>query len=254
MSEINDAVNLLSLFQASKNCGYGRSFFERLLQNGYSADLLGVQYRMHPEISRFQNRKFYDGHVRNGSNVIGSHYTTFFNKVPYSFIDVPHGREDDGSGGKRGSDHGTSLGNRAEVEVIQSLLAILGNGPWRGSLTEHYFHVLCHHCITRFAMYSKLHPHVAPMWQVLSLQETRVVVSFMMTSTTSSFPKVVWFRREGKGSGDRSHHAVRTPSWGGQASIEVHKAGHRGEVGGRIPRKVRNILHGTHVCIYICII
>ena len=143
MSDINDAVNLLCLFQASKNCGYGRSFFERLLQNGYSADLLGVQYRMHPEISRFRNCNFYDGQVRNSSNVIGSHYTTYFNKVSYSFIDVPHGREDDGSGGKRGS----SLGNRAEVEVIQSLLAILDSGPWRGSLIEHSFNVLRRNCI-----------------------------------------------------------------------------------------------------------
>lgn len=87
---------------------------------------------MHPKISRFQNRKFYEGLVRNGANVIGSPYTTFFNKVPYSFIDVPFGEEDDGSGGRRGTNPGSSLGNRKEIEVIQSLLAILDVGAQRG--------------------------------------------------------------------------------------------------------------------------
>ena len=101
--------------------------------------------------------------MKNGSNVVGPHYTTYFNKVPYSFIDVAHGEEDDGTRkqagkrtGKWGPNQGSSLGNRAKVEVIQALQAIMKSEPWRGSLTELFFNVLCHHWIHYFVMLSKL--------------------------------------------------------------------------------------------------
>ena len=44
--------------------GYGRSLFERLQRLGFPMNLLEVQYRMHPEISSFPRKEFYEERVR----------------------------------------------------------------------------------------------------------------------------------------------------------------------------------------------
>ena len=80
---------------------------------------------MHPEISQFQSLRFYDGNVKNGPNVTGPKYSTYFNKVPYCFIDVPFGEEEKGPKQSDNIDYGASWGNAAEVEVVKSLLAVL---------------------------------------------------------------------------------------------------------------------------------
>lgn len=87
---------------------------------------------MHPEISQFQSSRFYDGKVKNGPNVTGPEYTTYFNKVPYCFIDVPFGVEENGAKRLEGTDFGSSWGNAAEIKVIKSLLAVLKIGASRG--------------------------------------------------------------------------------------------------------------------------
>ena len=87
---------------------------------------------MHPEISQFQSSRFYAGKVKDGSNVKGPKYTTYFNKVPYCFIDVPFGVEENRSRRLDGTDFGSSWGNAAEIRVIKSLLAVLKIGASRG--------------------------------------------------------------------------------------------------------------------------
>ena len=88
---------------------------------------------MHPQISHFQNFKFYDGRVENGPNVTADKYTTNFIEMPYCFIDVPYGREDNKKVGSRGPNYGSSWGNAAEVEVVRSLVKVVKFGASRGA-------------------------------------------------------------------------------------------------------------------------
>ncbi|KAG7610959.1 P-loop containing nucleoside triphosphate hydrolase [Arabidopsis suecica] len=48
---------------------FGRSLFERLVLLGHKKHLLDVQYRMHPSISRFPNKEFYGGRIKDAANV-----------------------------------------------------------------------------------------------------------------------------------------------------------------------------------------
>ncbi|XP_019158454.1 PREDICTED: probable helicase MAGATAMA 3 [Ipomoea nil] len=69
---IGDEKQFPSMVQ-SKICekaDFGRSFFERLVKLGHRKHLLNIQYRMHPSISLFPNKKFYDEKVMNGPNVM----------------------------------------------------------------------------------------------------------------------------------------------------------------------------------------
>lgn len=51
--------------------GLSKSLHERLMYDaGYPHIMLDVQYRMHPSISQFPSRYFYDGKVRDGPNVL----------------------------------------------------------------------------------------------------------------------------------------------------------------------------------------
>ncbi len=96
--------------------GYGRSLFDRLLGNsGSASSLLNVQYRMHPRISCWPNRKFYQGSLLDGSNVLSQDYAKpwhgFF--PPVSVFSV-RGKEESGTTGSRF--------NTLEVEVAMKLL------------------------------------------------------------------------------------------------------------------------------------
>ncbi len=46
--------------QQSKKCGFSRSLFQRLSENGWPVELLRVQYRMHPQIVAFPSFHFYE--------------------------------------------------------------------------------------------------------------------------------------------------------------------------------------------------
>ncbi|MCL7052047.1 hypothetical protein MKW94_012983 [Papaver nudicaule] len=56
--------------RVSDEAGFGRSLFERLGLFGHSEDLLNMQYRMHPEISSFPNRKFYKDQIIDAPSVL----------------------------------------------------------------------------------------------------------------------------------------------------------------------------------------
>ena len=84
---------------------YGRSMMERLLQNGYPAELLSVQRRMHPEIVAFPNSAFY-------ADQLSTEYAPADADVPpYLVINVD--AECEASG--------TSYSNRAEVDACVAL-------------------------------------------------------------------------------------------------------------------------------------
>ena len=52
--------------EAAARAGYGTSMFERLAGGLVPAQLLDVQYRMHPKLSAYASGRFYDGLVRDG--------------------------------------------------------------------------------------------------------------------------------------------------------------------------------------------
>ncbi|XP_023635429.1 ATP-dependent helicase NAM7 isoform X1 [Capsella rubella] len=100
---------------------FGRSLFERLVILGHSKHLLNVQYRMHPSISRFPNREFYDGRITDAANVQETIYQKRFLQGnmfgSFSFINVGRGNEEFGDG--------HSPKNMVEVAVISEIISNL---------------------------------------------------------------------------------------------------------------------------------
>ena len=54
---------------SGRNNKYDRSLFQRLEEAGTPVHMLDTQYRMHPCISDFPRRIFYDGNLLDGPNV-----------------------------------------------------------------------------------------------------------------------------------------------------------------------------------------
>jgi senataxin len=101
------------LSQSAARFGYDQSLFVRMQQNHpKSVHLLDMQYRMHPEISAFPSREFYEGQLKDGQDMAPLrhqpwHKTTLLS--PYRFFDVQGVQE-------RGH-RGQSLVNNREIEV-----------------------------------------------------------------------------------------------------------------------------------------
>ncbi|KAK6243972.1 hypothetical protein QUC31_010381 [Theobroma cacao] len=120
---IGDEHQLPAMTQ-SKSSGqaeFARSLFERLVLLGQKKQLLNVQYRMHPAISSFPNKEFYDGKILDAPNVKDrSHEKHFLHGSmygTYSFINVTCGKEQ--------FDHLHSRKNMVEVAVVCKLVANL---------------------------------------------------------------------------------------------------------------------------------
>ncbi|CAD5333261.1 unnamed protein product [Arabidopsis thaliana] len=100
---------------------FGRSLFERLVLLGHNKHLLNVQYRMHPSISRFPNKEFYGGRIKDAANVQESIYQKRFLQGnmfgSFSFINVGRGEEEFGDG--------HSPKNMVEVAVISEIISNL---------------------------------------------------------------------------------------------------------------------------------
>lgn len=118
---IGDERQLPALVKSkiSENADFGRSVFERLISLGCPKHLLNMQYRMHPEISRFPVSKFYGGEIHDGPNVISESYGRHFIRGnmfgPYSFINVRGGRE-------TSEEHSRSPKNTIEIAVVSLIV------------------------------------------------------------------------------------------------------------------------------------
>ncbi|KAH0463295.1 hypothetical protein IEQ34_007877 [Dendrobium chrysotoxum] len=106
--------------QISEMAGYGRSLFERLSSLGQEKNLLNIQYRMHPSISKFPNSNFYENRISDGENVLvpsylRQQYLSGPLYGPYSFINIERGKE--------GTDkHGRSKKNMIEAAVAAQIV------------------------------------------------------------------------------------------------------------------------------------
>ncbi|KAI3794405.1 hypothetical protein L1987_37036 [Smallanthus sonchifolius] len=100
---------------------FGRSLFERLVLSGHKKHLLNVQYRMHPSISQFPNREFYNKSILDGVNVKSKTYEKRFldgNMYgSYSFINISYTKEE--------LDKSHSTTNAMEVAVVAEIVASL---------------------------------------------------------------------------------------------------------------------------------
>jgi len=108
------------LSQAAAKFHYEESLFVRMQRNyPKSVHLLSIQYRMHPGISSFPSKKFYNGKLIDGPNMASItrrewHQSPLFR--PYCFFNVVGGTHERGK-------RGVSLLNRAEVDVALCIYA-----------------------------------------------------------------------------------------------------------------------------------
>lgn len=105
---------------AASNFKYNQSLFVRMEKNT-TPYLLDVQYRMHPDISRFPSREFYNGRLQDGPNM------DIINKrpwhactplQPYKFFDISTGRQEQNT-------KTMSYVNLEEIQVAMDLVSFL---------------------------------------------------------------------------------------------------------------------------------
>ncbi|XP_062022614.1 uncharacterized protein LOC133738941 [Rosa rugosa] len=105
----------------AENAGFGRSLFERLVLLRHEKHLLNVQYRMHPSISLFPKKEFYNNQILDGPNVNERSYEKCFLEGKmfgsYSFINIADGKEE--------FDRGHSSKNMVEVAVVYQIVLSL---------------------------------------------------------------------------------------------------------------------------------
>ncbi|XP_060194145.1 uncharacterized protein LOC132623414 isoform X1 [Lycium barbarum] len=103
---------------------FGRSLFERLALLRFKKHLLNLQYRMHPSITSFPNREFYQNQITDAPNVRSTGYQKHYLQGEiygaYSFINVACGNEE--------VVDGHSIRNMVEVAVVCEVVANLFKG------------------------------------------------------------------------------------------------------------------------------
>ncbi|CBI22565.3 unnamed protein product, partial [Vitis vinifera] len=120
---IGDELQLPAMVKSkiSEEAKFGRSLFQRLVLLGHRKHLLNLQYRMHPSISLFPNREFYDNLILDAPNVKERKYERSYlhgNMYgSYSFINVAYGKEE--------FDYRYSTRNMVEVVVVSEMVATL---------------------------------------------------------------------------------------------------------------------------------
>ncbi|KAK0615807.1 SEN1 N terminal-domain-containing protein [Bombardia bombarda] len=105
------------LSQSAAKYGYAQSLFVRMQKNhAKDVHLLDQQYRMHPEISQFPSREFYEGLLRDGDDMARLRVQPWHQSEllgPYRFFDVKGSQE-------RGP-RNQSLVNDEELKVAMQL-------------------------------------------------------------------------------------------------------------------------------------
>lgn len=119
---VGDEMQLPALVKSkiSEKAGFGRSLFERLVLLKHEYHLLNIQYRMHPSISSFPNKEFYENQISDAPNVKDRSYEKQFLQGsmygPYSFVNVAYGKEEFENHSSR---------NMVEVAVVSEVVTSL---------------------------------------------------------------------------------------------------------------------------------
>ena len=105
------------LSQSAAKFGYDQSLFVRMQQNHpKSVHLLDMQYRMHPEISLFPSKEFYERQLQDGQDMLRLRSQPWHQSAllgPYRFFDV--------EGVQAKGNKGRSLVNIRELEVAMQI-------------------------------------------------------------------------------------------------------------------------------------
>lgn len=110
--------------QAAMRLIYDQSLFKRL-QKFMSVQLLNVQYRMHPEISRFPSSYFYCNALKDAPDMLKkcSRFWNASNALgPYKFFDIPGVEQTDTDHSGRTT---SSLQNKLEGKAAVTLVAMI---------------------------------------------------------------------------------------------------------------------------------
>jgi hypothetical protein len=103
----------------AKMLGLGLSLQERMMNGcGHKYTMLNVQYRMHPSISAFPSREFYNGSIANGINTREAHYlrsSRWLDGRPYTFLEIDGTEE-------RPPNRSAGLRNPEEAAVVVDLV------------------------------------------------------------------------------------------------------------------------------------
>ncbi|KAJ3675167.1 hypothetical protein LUZ60_004209 [Juncus effusus] len=111
---VGDPVQLPAtvISPTAEKLGYGTSLFKRFQQAGFPVQMLNTQYRMHPEISIFPSKEFYNGNLQDGDLVNRKKPWHGFRCFgPFCFFDLAESTESQPSGSG-------SWVNREEVDFI----------------------------------------------------------------------------------------------------------------------------------------
>lgn len=110
-----------TIFSVSgRNTKFDRSLFQRLEDAGHPVHMLDTQYRMHPAISEFPRKIFYEGMLKDGPNVTNENYGSSLRRnisqrfppfKSFTILDLESSEE-------RG---GTSLQNSSEANLALHL-------------------------------------------------------------------------------------------------------------------------------------
>jgi len=110
--------------QIADRAEFGRSLFARLVMLGYKKHMLNVQYRMHPSISIFPSKEFYNKKLSDSQMVREISYNKRFlgGKMygSYSFINISKGKEQ--------CNHDHSLKNVIEAAAISEIIGRIQKG------------------------------------------------------------------------------------------------------------------------------
>ncbi|KAK6589089.1 hypothetical protein RS030_233544 [Cryptosporidium xiaoi] len=107
---------------------YDISLFQRLQMSGFPVVMLGVQYRMHPDISAFPSKHFYDGELMDYEGIVKTRKPIIpWEGIPIfkplTFFSV-----------NSEEDQGKSISNPIEAEFVCQILELLG-------LILHEYHI-----------------------------------------------------------------------------------------------------------------
>jgi len=107
------------LSHLGKEYAYEQSLFQRIMTSiPKQIHLLSIQYRMHPTISEFPSRLFYDSKLLDGAGMAKTRTAPWHSDPllsPYRFFNVSKGREQQRSGGK-------SVYNPEEIDACAALI------------------------------------------------------------------------------------------------------------------------------------
>ena len=107
------------LSNLGKEFAYEQSLFQRIMMSvPKQVHLLSIQYRMHPQISSFPSKLFYESQLLDGPDLLSLRKAPWHSDStlsPYRFFNVNLGQELSNSSGK-------SVYNNVEIDACVSLI------------------------------------------------------------------------------------------------------------------------------------